>query len=165
MVPHTLSSCLFFFPSVCYADFSNFAEGYRAEFSKYQAESSNRQSSRSNLKSWMELGGWDPPKGLFVPHQNAPANKKVAVNHAKLCETYSPWSNKIFCEKFLDQGHPQVELLTKMFGRISRKSQYSLLLDSSVGRALLGWALSRLADCDFCCMMRTTVANKKLSRR
>ncbi len=28
-----------------------------------------------------------------------------------------------FGDKILDQGHPQVELLTKMFGRISRKWQ------------------------------------------
>ncbi len=104
--------CLFVFLSVCYADFSNFAEGYRPEFSKYQAEILNRQRSRSNLKSCMELGGWEPPKGLFCPLKTSQLTKKVAVNHAKLCETYSPWSNKIFGEKILDQGHPQVELFS-----------------------------------------------------
>ncbi len=154
---------------VCYANFSNFVKGYRPEFSTYQAEIVHRQSPRSNLPTFLKMWGLGPPKGLFCPLKTPQRRKKVAVNHAKLYATYSPWSNKIFGENILDQGHPQVELLTKMFGRISRKivSQYSLLLEiaRSVGRALFRWALSRLAACCFCCMMRTTVANKKLSRR
>ncbi len=53
--------CLFFFPSVCYADFSNFAEGYRPEFSTYQAVISHQQSPRSNWIPFLEIGGLGPP--------------------------------------------------------------------------------------------------------
>jgi len=54
------SSSMFVRLFFCDAVFSNFAEGYRPEFSKYQAENLNRQSARSNLKSCMELGAGTP---------------------------------------------------------------------------------------------------------
>ena len=83
----TMFVCLFF----CYDNFSNFAEGYRPEFSKYQAEILNQQSPRSNLKSSLEIGGLGPPKGLFCPLKTPQLRKKLAVKHAKLCEIYCPW--------------------------------------------------------------------------
>ena len=67
-----LSVCLF----VCYANFSNFATGYRPEFSTCQAEIFFPQSPRSNLKTVLEIGGLGPPKGLFCPPQNAPDKRK-----------------------------------------------------------------------------------------
>ncbi len=64
---------------------------------------------------------------------------------------------QIFGEKMLDQGHPQVELLTKMFGRNSRKwlRQYtghaSGMREAVAGIGRSGSAvvtLPRLADCE-----------------
>ena len=72
----SLFICLCVCVSVCYANFSNFAKGHRPEFSTYKAVISHQQSPRSNWIPFLEIGGWDPPKGLFLPPQNAPANKK-----------------------------------------------------------------------------------------
>ena len=55
------SVCLFVCLSVCYANFSNFAKGYRPEFSTCQAEIFFRQSPRSNLKTILKIGGLGPP--------------------------------------------------------------------------------------------------------
>ncbi len=81
--------------------------------------------------------------GFFCPLKTPQLTKKVADDYAKVCETYSTWSYKIVGDNIFDQGHPEVELLTKVFGRISRKwqSQYSLLLqiDRSVGRPRDAW--------------------------
>ena len=84
------STTLFFCLSVCYADFSNFAKGYRPQFSPDQAAITHQQSPRSNLKSCWKLGGWDSPKGLFCPLKTAQLTKNGAVKQAKLCGTYSP---------------------------------------------------------------------------
>ena len=101
--------------------------------------------SKVQLENLFRNWGLGPPKGLFfTPIKTPQLRKKVAVNRARLCETYSPWSNKIFGENILDQGHPQVELLTKMFGRNSRKwlRQYirqlaaEKVLQISVGRSV-----------------------------
>ena len=115
------TTSLFICLCVCYANFSNFAKGYRPEFSTYEAVILHQQSPRSNWISFLEIGGLETPLRGFSPLRTPQRTKKVAVNHAKLCETYSPWSNKIFGDNIFDQGHPWVELLTKMFGEISRK--------------------------------------------
>ena len=80
-----LSVCLF----VCYANFSNFATGYRPEFSTCQAEIFFRQSPRSNLKTILKIGGLGPPKGLFCPPQNASDKKKACeIGYVLSCTCY-----------------------------------------------------------------------------
>ena len=83
-------------------------------------------SAKSKVQLENRFGNWGagtPLRGFFAPLKTPQIRKKVAVNHAKLCETYSTWSNKIFGVKIFEQGHPQVELLTKMFGGISLNRQ------------------------------------------
>ncbi len=98
-----------------------------------------------------------PLRGFFGPLKTPQLRKKVAANRAKLCGTYSSWSNKIFGEKILDQGHPQVELLTKTFGRNSRKwlrqytGQASGMREAVAGIGRSGFAvvtLPRVAGCE-----------------
>ncbi len=124
--------------SVCYAIFSNFANGYRPEFWTNKAANLHQQSPRSNLKSCRKLGVCNPLRGFFAPLKTTPLSgaldQNVRRNFAKISKSLYGRGEAV--------------------GDIDR-----------IGRASLGPALSRLADCDFCCITQTTVANKKLSRR
>jgi len=108
---------------LCYANLSEFCRMLQARV--FDMPSWNFVSAKSKVQLENLFGncGAGIPKGHFCPLQNASTKKKVADDNVKLCKTYSTWLNKIFGEKIFDQGHTQVELLTKMFGRISRKRQ------------------------------------------
>ena len=117
---------------LCYANSRIFDKGYRLEFSTCQAEMFFSAKSKVQLANLFEnWGAGTPLRGFFAPLKTPQIRKKVAVNHAKLCETYSTWSNKIFGVKIFEQGHPQVDLLTKMFGisrnRLSRVGSGTML--------------------------------------
>ena len=133
--------------SVCYADFSNFAEGYRLEFSKYQAEIRNRQSWRSNLKSWMELGGWDPPKGLFCPLKTPQLTKKLQLTTRSCVEHIPHGQTKFLVKKFWTRDTPKWNYWPKCSeefrenGRVNSAGAKPLpaSVGRSVGRASLYW--------------------------
>ncbi len=97
--------CLFFFPSVTLI-FRILQKATGQSFRPIKLQIFNSKVQGPTGYPFWRLGGWDPLRGFVCPLKTPQRTKKVAVNHAKLCETYSPWSNKIFGDKMFDQGYP-----------------------------------------------------------
>jgi len=140
--------------------FSNFAKGYRQEFSTYQAEIVHQQSPRSSLNPFFKFGGWDPSKG-FSPLKTPQLTKKSCSWPREVVWSIFPMVKKMLLKKCWTRDTPSGAVdqnVRKNFGKNSKSIQLAAEIDRSVARALLdGRCHASLTD--FCCMMRTTVAN------
>ena len=154
------SSTMFVFLFVCLLRwFFEFCRTLQARVFDLSSCNFYQQSPRSNLKSCMELGGWDPLRGFFCPLKTPQLRKKVAVNHAKLCETYSPWSNKSFGDKFWTRDTPEWNWpkCSEEFRENGRVEWQIMSILQAIGRCryrsvvrsgIAVVTLQRLADCE-----------------
>ncbi len=95
--------CLFF----CYANLSNFAKGYRSEFSSDQAANFYLQSPRSNWISFLEIGGLGPPKGLFCPLKTPQRTKKLQLTTRNCVKHIPHGQTQFLVTKFLIRDTPE----------------------------------------------------------
>ncbi len=204
MAPHTLSSsvCLF----VCFSVtliFRILQKGTGQSFCPIKLQIFTSKVQGPTGYPFWRLGGWNPPKGLFLPPQNAPANKKSCSLPREIVWNIFHVVKQNFWWKNFAPGTPlsgTIDQQKTLYGRLEiwqarsywravgqrlavnwrhvpvlwytlhalnrqRVVHFELYLygrlEISIGSVP---ALSRLADCDLCCMTQPTVANKKLSR-